>query len=97
MWNIQLQAAGLNKWMDEMEQRITQAGDWTDVMETEAESLKAIWEGEAEKIWKAGFLERINEVKLSLSEMSKVVSCIGEAGKSLADMEIRMIAGAKNL
>ena len=97
MWKIQLQAAGLNEWLDEMEQRITQMRDWTELMETEAESLKAIWEGEAEKIWKAEFLEKIYEVKLWLAEMSRIVTCVGKAGKSLADMEIWIIAGAKNL
>lgn len=97
MWDIQLHAAGLNKWMDEMEQRITQTGDRADMMEKEAESLKTIWEGEAERIWKAEFIDRINEVKVRLGEMSRVTACVGKAGKSLADMETGMIAGAKKL
>lgn len=97
MWKIQLQAAGLNKWLDEMEQKITQMRDWIELMETEAESLKNIWEGEAERTWKAEFLRRMNEVKIWLAEMSQVVTYVGKAGKGLADMEIRMIAGAKNL
>lgn len=97
MWSIQLQAAGLNQWMDEMEQRITLAGDLAGLMETETESLKNIWEGEAEKIWKTEFLERINKIKIQLAEMNQVVAGIGKTGKNLADMEIKMIAEAKKL
>ena len=95
MQNIQLQAAGLNQWLDEMEKRITHAKDTADMIETEAQSLKKIWEGEAEKVWQDGLSHRIEEAKIQLAEMSRIAADVGKAGKSLADMEMGLIAEAK--
>lgn len=97
MWNIQLQTAGLNEWLDAMEQKLTLAGDLLDVMETEAEQLKEVWESGAGEIWKREFQIHVGEVRLKIAEMKKVVLNIGEMGKMLADMESNMIMAAEKL
>lgn len=97
MWNIQLQAAGLNGWLDEVEQKLTFAEDMLDVMGAETEQLKTVWESVAGEIWKGEFQSRIEEVRLKTADMKKIVLNIGEMGKMLADEEGSMIRAAEKL
>lgn len=97
MWNMQLQASGLNQWLDLMEQKLTVAQDMLDVMETETEQLKEVWESGAGKIWRAEFQIQIGEVRTRIANMKKSVLNIGETGKLLADMESNMISTADKL
>ncbi len=96
MWNIQLKADAVNQWLDEMEQKLTKAGDLLDVMATEGEALSAIWESGAGEVWRKEYIERINDVKAQLTEINKCVADVGRLGKSLADLEMKLIAEAKN-
>ena len=96
MWNIQLKADAVNQWLDEMEQKLTKAGDLLDVMATEGEALSAIWESGAREVWRKEYIERINDVKAQLTEINKCVADVGRLGKSLADLEMKLTAEAKN-
>lgn len=97
MWNIQLQTAGFNGWLDTMEQKLTLAEDMLDVIEAEAEQLKVVWESGAGEIWKGEFQIRIDEVRLKVADMKRIVLNIGEMGKVLADEEGNMIMAAEKL
>lgn len=97
MWKIQLQAAGLNKWLDDMEQKLTIAQDMLDMIETETEQLKKIWESEAGRRWKAEFQVQIGELRNRISKMKESVLALGETSRLLADMESNMTLSADQL
>lgn len=97
MCDIWLQAAGLNEWLDAVEQKLTLTGDMLDVVEVEAEQLKGVWISEAGEIWKAEFQIRMREMRARLAEMRKIILSIGEIGKILADQESNIILGAEKL
>ena len=97
MGNIQLQAAGLNNWLDHMEQKLTVMQDIFDRMETEAEGLDQIWESEAERDWKAELQIQIEEVRRQILQMKESVFALAETGRMLADKEIHMISLADQL
>lgn len=92
MGNIQLQAPGLNNWLDHMEQKLTAMQDIFDRMDTEAEGLDQIWESEAERGWKAEFQMQIGEVTNQILKMKENIFALAETGRMLADMEIHMIS-----
>lgn len=97
MWNIQLKAADINQWLDEMEQKITKAWDLLDVMKTEVDTLNTIWESSAEEVWRKEYIDRIKEVRAQLAEINKSAADVGRAGKELADLEKKLTVEAKGL
>lgn len=97
MWNIQLKAAGVNQWIDEMEQKITRMGDLLDVMGAEEEALRFVWESGAEEVWRKECKNRTAEVKVQFTEISKSIAEVGSIGKNLADLEMKMAVEAKRL
>ena len=46
-WSIQLFTAGLNEKADRMQGKLTDAFDQLELLETQTEGLKTVWEGEA--------------------------------------------------
>lgn len=97
MWNIQLKAAAINQWLDEMEQKITKAWDLLDMMKTEVDTLNAIWESSAEEVWRKEYIDRIKEVRAQLAEINKSAADVRRAGKELADLEKKLTVEAKGL
>lgn len=96
MWNIQLKATAVNRWLDEIEEKITKAGDLLDVMTTEGNALNAIWESSAGEVWRKEYTDRLNNVKAQLMEINKCAAEVGRLGKGLADLEIKLTSGAKS-
>lgn len=96
MWNIQLKAAAVNQWLDEIEEKITKAGDLLDVMTTEGNALNGIWESSAEEVWRKEYSDRLNNVKAQLMEINKCAAEVGRLGKALADLEIKLTSEAKS-
>lgn len=94
---IQLQGAGLNEWLNDVEQKLTLAVDLLDVIEEEAEQFKGIWESSAGEIWKSELQLRISEVRSKFADMKQILLNIGEMSRALSDLENSMITDAKKL
>ncbi|EOS77489.1 hypothetical protein C819_00917 [Lachnospiraceae bacterium 10-1] len=96
MWNIQLKATAVKRWLDEIEEKITKAGDLLDIMTTEGNALNAIWESSAGEVWRKEYTDRLNNVKAQLMEINKCAAKVGRLGKGLADLEIKLTSEAKS-
>ena len=97
MWNIQLQTAAFNQWLDETEEKLTRMGDTFDVIETEVEQLNKVWESGAGEIWKKELQVHVSEARAGIEEIEKMVYSLLNAGKELADLESKTIAAAEKL
>ena len=97
MWNIQIQTAAFNQWLDEAEEKLTRAGDILDVMETEVKQLNKVWESSAKEIWKGEFQIQVSEIRDGIEEMKKFIGILGNMGRVLADVETKLIAAAEKL
>lgn len=96
-WNIQLNTSGLNNWISHMEQKLTAAKDLLDVLETEEEQLKNIWDSAAKEQWESRLKLLINQAKVSIEEMQKLLLLVNEAASILAQMEKGMVYAAEGM
>lgn len=86
-WNLQLFTARLNEKVTRMEAKLTDASDQMDVLETEAERLKEIWESQACREWHIAFATCMKEGRMRISEARRVLLEIADAAERLVILE----------
>lgn len=86
-WSIQLFTARLNEKADRMQGKLTDAFDQLELLETQTEGLKAVWEGEASEEWFAQLQSCLDEGKTRIQEMRDLLSKVLEAAEKLVLVE----------
>lgn len=87
IWRIQLFTARLNEKADRMQEKLTDALDQLELLETQTAGLKAVWEGEAGDEWFAQLQSCLDEGKTRIQEMRNLLSEMMEAAEKLVMAE----------
>lgn len=87
---IQLKTRGLNQWMLEAEQSLTEVRDLLDILETQEAQLGNVWKSSAMELWENEFHLLLIKVRRRLKEMQKLILCLHEAARTLAQAEKEM-------
>ncbi|MDY2700567.1 MAG: hypothetical protein SOV61_13635 [Lachnospiraceae bacterium] len=95
--NIKLSGKELNGWVDEMEEKLTSIRDRLDIMETEKEQMKEVWESEAGKLWLVGFRIHTNRMRRFTRRIKRQILELEELACELEGLENKLIAGAQRL
>ena len=95
--NIKLSGKELNGWVDEMEEKLTSIRDLLDIMETEKEQMKEVWESEAGKLWLVGFQIHTNRMRRFTRRIKRQILELEELACELEGLENKLIAGAQGL
>lgn len=86
-WSIQLYTARLNKKIEVMEGKLTDASDQLDILEIGAESLGEIWQGQAYEEWRRELARCILAGRAWIVEMRTLISFVRTAAEKLIATE----------
>lgn len=89
-WKIQLKTKGLNQWILEAEQSLTEARDLLDILETQEAQLGNVWKSSAMELWEEEFWLLLTKIRRRIKEMQKLTLRLHEAACTLAQVEKEM-------
>lgn len=96
-WKIQLKTKGLNQWILEAEQNLTEVRDLLDILETQETQLGSIWKSSAMELWEKEFHLLLIKIRRRLKEMQNLILCLQEAACALAQVEKEMEHSIKGI
>ncbi len=94
---IRLNSAALEKWIEDMEQKLTALRDLLDILETEEKGLKSIWDGGAMGQWERRFGELMQQLRECFGKIRELLAGINESAYALAKLEAEMTDEAEKL